>query len=615
MILEESILDELTGKKFASDALVFRFKNLAGKFYPIETQPNIEFMHKFKEAARFYRFPLTYDFNEYFIRFEDASHFLLYDTPFTTNYLAYFKETGTKRFPGEAHRSLMDFYSKWVTLKSVSDKKFFAGSMINIITKNLAPEYFLSRIIYGIILIYDQYFFDPIHAREVLKDAEESMEQGQIDPVLKNDYKYLIKLYTGFSYLAQRDPANAFQIFSDAAILKANGITAKFYLLLSSIQKNENDNSPILIKDIFLYDVERLNYAIDSNNLPMFQYFLKFPVCANLFKSDDFTPLLRVIEELIETNKKYDEVSVESLKNKLVFLSQLKLNSFFNEEIISSILFLESIVQKYTGNSTTLFNAVLPKLSNKIISVANEIRNNIAAYYNSEIAAKLSGVEQKVEMHQNKIEILKKEFDELKLQTKVKLEKSILIIETNAAAFIAQAEAQINSLSGNTKLNPLLSFKTSMVYNVIASILVFLVGGIAGYTNIEYAVGSEFKDLMSGVILQGLKWTIITFLLGSLISVLKAGFVLLDKSNYKHKHIQQISAIKNDKDRQLIALRENSKNRDKLLQDALKESIDHENKKISKLQKDMEDIKKTLFEEADIKISEEVKRLQPLFSI
>jgi hypothetical protein len=118
---------------------------------------------------------------------------------------------------------------------------------------------------------------------------------------------------------------------------------------------------------------------------------------------------------------------------------------------------------------------------------------------------------------------------------------------------------------------------------------------------------------MSGVILQGLKWTIITFLIGSLISILKAGFVYMDKSNYKHNHIQRISAIKNDKDGQLIALRERGKNRDKLLQDSLKESIEIENNKISKLKNDMEQIKKTLSEEADIKIAEEVKRLEPLF--
>ena len=96
MILEESILDEVTGEKFASDALMFRFKNLAGKFYKLETQPNIEFIHKFKEAARFYKFPISHEFNEYFIRFEDASHFLLYDTPFTNNYAEYFKENGSK---------------------------------------------------------------------------------------------------------------------------------------------------------------------------------------------------------------------------------------------------------------------------------------------------------------------------------------------------------------------------------------------------------------------------------------------------------------------------------------------------------------------------------------
>ncbi|QQS35430.1 MAG: hypothetical protein IPM56_14430 [Ignavibacteriales bacterium] len=612
MINDNSILDELTGEKFASDALTTRFKNLAGKFCTQDVQSGIEFIHKFKETTRFYRFPLPPQLSEYFIRYEEAPLFFLYETPLTAGYEDFFRNRSDKKYPSEAHRSLMEFYSKWVTLKSISDKKFFANSMINVITKNITPDYFLSRIIHSIVLIYDQFFHDPFSARDVLKETDETIQKTSLDSNVLNEFRYFIKLLNGFSYLSQRDPINAYLSFSEALQQKPNGISAIFYQALASVHKNDHETAAELLKKVFQFDVDRLNYSAQLNNLQMFQYFVKFPVSANIFRQEDFAAMYRSIEEIIENNRKRDEVSLDALRNRLLFLAQQKLNEFYNEDIISTVIFLESVVQKYQGNNTTLFNAVTPKLNERIALAALALKKNISDKFMSEVNEKLSEFENKKNEHIQNIEKLKKEFEEIKLQSKQKLDRTISTIESNAAAFIAQSEEELTALNNNSKLNPINSFKTSMVYTIIATALVFLVGGIAGYTNTEYSSGSGFNDLMSGVIFQGIKWSVITFLLGTLISMAMAGFAFIDKSNYKHRLVQRINAIKSDKERQLTSAREKSKYRDKLLQDSLKDSIDHENKSIAKLKKDIEELSQKLTADAQLKISEEVKRIEPL---
>lgn len=614
MIKEESILDEVTGEKFAAYAFRSRFKSLEGKFYAINHQVSNEFILKLKETTRFYRFPLPADLSELFIRFEESPLFFLYETPLIKNYENYLRRNNDKKLHGETHQVLIEYYVKWATLKSLNDKKFYANSALNIVTKNTGSENFLSRIIYGTILIFDQSFYNPELAREVLKRTEESVEQSGLELDVKFEFIYLLKIYTAFSYLAQKDAPNAFQIFTDAVQLKPAGITAQFYLALCSAQSNNMDECSNYIRNIFSFDVERLKFAIDSNSPPMFQYFLKYPVFSNLFAYDDFVMFVHVIEEIIDQHIKSDEFSIESLRKKLVFLSQLKINKFYNEEIIRSIHFLEAVIQKYAGNSLTLFNSILPKLHDRIRVIAHEIKDNISSVYSLEIQEKLSEFEQNVEVHKSNIEVIKKKFDDLRALSKQKLEDSISLIENNSAAYISQAEAEMMTLNNNAKLNPLMSFKNSMVYNIIASILVFLVAGIAGYSNTEYTQSSEINDLISGVIFQGVKWTLITFLLGSLISMAMAGFVFIDKSNHKHKLIQHISAIKNDKERQLNGLKERSLKSENLLQKDLKESLENENNMIDKYSHDLEELKQTLMAAANDKIAQEVKPLEPILN-
>ena len=615
MTKDESILDEITGEKFASEALITRFKNLAGKFGVTDQNTNTEFIHKFKDTTRFYRFDLPQEFNEYFIRFDELPMYLLFESPLINSYDVYFRNKSEKKYPNETYRSMMEFYSKWVTLKSISDRKFFANSIINIVSKNIIPEFFLSRIIHGIVLTYDQFFFDPFQARELFKEADQAMEQSALDSNSKNEFRYLIKLCTGFSYLAQKDPLPAFQSFSEALLIKPSGITALYYLTYTHLLKNDIDAAADNFKKIFLYDSSRIKIAVDANDLTMFHYFIKYPVSGNIFRQDDFSVLYRTIEEIIEENRKRDSISIDSLRNRLLYLAKVKFNKYYDENIISNIVFLESVVQKFHGLNTAVFNTSLQKLSEKMLSVVMQIRTNVTVKFKEEIDLKLNEFILKIETHQNNINKMRQEFEEVKLQSKQKLDKLISTVETNAAAFIAQAEEEMSVLNNNTKLNPVNSFKTSMVYNVIATVLVFLVGGIAGYSNTEYSVGSEFNDLMSGVIFQGLKWSVITFLLGSLISLAMAGFAFIDRSNHKHRLIQRISAIKNDKERQLTALKEKSKNRDKMIQDSLKENIEYENKSISKLKSDIEILSKKLTEETNQKIAEELSSLEPLLQL
>lgn len=126
------------------------------------------------------------------------------------------------------------------------------------------------------------------------------------------------------------------------------------------------------------------------------------------------------------------------------------------------------------------------------------------------------------------------------------MKKSIDALELNISDEIAVCDEKIKMLSDENNSKTHKIFMQTMGYNTILTIIVTVMGGCAGYSKSHIRDISELKELLSTSLLTGLKWGIMTFLAGLLISALVTGFSLLERSNERQKLLRRISRLKNE---------------------------------------------------------------------
>lgn len=108
-----------------------------------------------------------------------------------------------------------------------------------------------------------------------------------------------------------------------------------------------------------------------------------------------------------------------------------------------------------------------------------------------------------IEESEKLTEQYKHEVDEIKSSLQ-KLATSVQQIEEYVKDELWQVEERKKNLIYQSKFDPAVSFRNSMSYNVFVSIIVFIIGGIAGYFNSSDYFENDFYLMLGRIILTGL---------------------------------------------------------------------------------------------------------------
>lgn len=123
------------------------------------------------------------------------------------------------------------------------------------------------------------------------------------------------------------------------------------------------------------------------------------------------------------------------------------------------------------NNINNKFHDVLDEIQSKIKEALYRNYNNVMELYkNHWWKWKLS-------------EQYKHEVDEIKSSLQKKLASSIQQIEEYVKDELWQVEERKKNIAYQSSFDPAVSFRNSMSYNVVVSIIVFIIGGMAGYFN------------------------------------------------------------------------------------------------------------------------------------
>lgn len=594
---------------------IYKLNRLRRTYFKSSLNIEKTYIDLLKESSKFYYFQPPPKFNEFFLNEKEQPIFWILETPLAAACEEFLKISRKSKNIEASDNSIKQYFHKWIVAKNEQHKKMFASMAINLLKNSADSITFLDRIYCALLFIYDRHFRKPNDAIDQLKIIDEELNSLPITSKVKEELFYFTMLYRGFVYYTSGDFDEASKSFSDAINQNPNGITAKFFLASCYAQLNESQQSELLVKEIYNYDISRLNYAIDTNNPSLLSYFFKTSLFPNIFSYRSFECLSDFIEtEIILPLIKKTE-TIPDIGQKFDKFLDLELEEYYDDEIKNSIHFISKTYSEKNIDNNPFITAVSKSIVKKYESTLQKLKELIKDKIVSEFKQELTFFDNKIAEIHNIIEQLNKEIIDFKEEIKKKHNMSASLIEDYIKQRVSEVEDMLNNIHLVDSLNPQKSFKTSMTYNFIISIVVFAIGCIAGYSNYNEELGDEFYLMLGKLILTGVKWSALTFLIGILFSAASAGLVVIDRSNEKQKLSKLITDYKKERELRLEMLKKETAEKEKSITENFNERIESNKKKIEELKTQREKTENSLNEKAELKYKPVHEKIDAVYPV
>ena len=594
-LIPENMIEAANGK----------FRNLAREFFQFEAKSSIEYLTSIKESIKFFQLDVPPQLNEVFIRFEEAPLFWIYDSPIVQYLEDILKIYFGKSNDYDYYKTIKECYTKWNVIKSENERRYFANSALNYIDKSSSKHNFFYLILKGVLFTFDKALASPATAVILFNKSLEVLNSTKVNETYRDELHYLIKVFTGFAYLKQKENETARISFSSALNAKPNGITAKFYLALAEVQQSEIALAADHIKELCEYDFKRIEYSISKNNPGMFRYFVNNSVIYNIFYQREFAIIYDEIESNLHTVFNPDASIIVKLKTSLTKLDDLDVKDYYSDETKKNFVFIQKLIDHYFESKNILVISSYRLLNEKFNAAVKSIYEAMKLKYSAEINEQLGVLDDQIEDKKLAITVLTNDFDSLKAKQKDKLSSVLREIETKVEEYILQIESKINSIPLETKHDPVYSFRNMMTYNIVVSTLLFFIGGCSGYSTQYFRGGMEFKEVLGQLVLAGFKWGLGAFLVGFLLALIVAISTFVSRSTYKQKLLQKINWLKNQKELEISGTKKEFETKEKLLKENFDERIEDLKAAIAELVKERTELASEIKLEVEEKLKEE----------
>jgi len=550
--------EDLTGnyyteEKVLANQIATKLLSFGKKYIQSDYNENYDYIQKLKENAQFNSIPLPPDIAERFIFYENAPNYLIFDSPLISYLHKTFKVNHTMLGGNNPQLQLKEFYIKWLKQKKGTDTKYFANSMLHYLEKTKNNGFNL--LIHAMLLSYDEGLFDPAKSIELINRASDLIFNKHIDNEYLNELKYFLKTIEGFFYLKGSNIDQSNKMFYEALDLKHTGITAKFHLALTEI---ELENLPLgisLVDEIYNTDIARLNFAIQNNSFSIYEFFLNHSITKYFFLEPKYFPVLHFFEDKLELFKSHNKASFNAVKSSLFNLQEIKVANYFTERIQANLKFIEIYVKKYTGNESLLLSDSSQEVVKKFDEIIEIISEQIKQKYSEGLNERLKIFDNKIEEIKTEKTHLENELESYHRRMNEKLKMRIVDFESQMDATINALENQVNNIDERNDLDPTVVFKNAFTYTSMLSVLVLLLAGFASYTNSEFKEMANFSNVVKTVIVEGAQWSLITFLVGTIISIFTTISTILHKSSYKQNMVRKVKNYIDEKEKGKIELR------------------------------------------------------------
>jgi hypothetical protein len=595
---------------FESSAIKFnKFRHTYFKNFINKNESYLDFL---KMGSRHFSFQFPENIDELFLKKENAPLFWLLESALLTTCERSFVESLNGNQQADRIEIKKNF-TKWVIAAEPSQKKMFAALTLKEIKSASASVTLIDLIYQSLILIFEESIRNPYKALEELVRAQLFVDDTSLPAEIKKELTYLIQLYKSFALLTIGNNEEAASELSYAMDSKDGCITAKFYFAYLSVAQKREDFSKALIKEILRFDIDRIIYAIDCSSIVALNFFLNNPVFPSIFYYYEFAPFTEYIQkELIEDELDRKRI-IPSILQRLNQLSKYEFDRYYADETRRTIKYLYDLYEQHAHNQSVFLSLTANYVNEKFHFVLDDIQSKIKEKLYENYNRVMELYQKSIEESENLSNQFKHEVDDIKSSLQKKLATQIQQIEEYVKGELWEVEERKKNLPFQSSFDPAVSFRNSMSYNVVVSIIVFIIGGIAGYFNNSNYFESDFYLMLGRVILTGVKWSSLTFVIGFFISALISGLVLFDRSNEKQKLEKRTVELQKQKEMSIDMLKKEAEQKQKALSEGYIERIESHKKKIEDTKREKERQEPLLIAEAEELLAPFKEKLNPLY--
>ncbi len=590
-----------------------RFRQIARDFFKNYVRFNYDYLDFIKAVTRYYSIELPRGINEYLITIETAPYFWITDIPLITKTEEFFNKLYRAGGGPANYEELKKYYTRWITQKNSRDKQFYTLSALNLLEKDQIKSHFYKKLLHANILMFNANVLAFDKALKLLDDADKILETSKLSEKYKTELQYLVRLYIGFAHFRGEDFAQAQTKFEDALFIKSSGISAIFYNAVSNAKMQNYDTALSLLSHVVDYDKERFRYALQVRSLPLIEFFLRNAAVYHIFNEASFVSMVPDIEEMLAFAFSYDTGILRQVLINLGRFEELKIKQFYDDFINKHVEFLKRVSGHYKDNTNALTSLIAQYTVEEYNSVLNRIVDNARRVFKEEIEQKTEIYDYQIKENKKKIKALKEDADNYTEKIEEKMQKTLEELDKELEMVTKKIEYKIEHVEDNSKYNPTMSFKNSMIYNGIVSMIVFLVTGFSGgfLNNVENY--DNFSLVITSFLVAGLKWGGLSYLFGILLSLFSAGSTIVEKTSYKQRLMRQLSYVKNMGEKRREAIRHEFETEIKKHRKKIEQKIESLEEDIAYLQEQKVEDQSALNEDLETRVAEIEKILKPLY--
>lgn len=604
--------EDLTGNYYTEDRVLAnqvasKLLSFGKRYINSDVDESSNYTQKIKENVLFNSITLPVEISERFVFYEEAPNILMLDSPLISYLHKIFKVNHTVLSGENPQLQLKEYYLKWLKRKKGVDTKYFAKSMLHYLEKTKNNGFNL--LINAILFSYDEEMYNHNKSIELMHNASDIIFNRQISNEFYDELKYFLKTIEGFLYLKGSNIDQSNKLFYEALDLKHNGLTAKFHLALTEIQLENQSLGVELVEEIYKADISRLNYAIQNNSFSLYEFLLNHSITKYFFLEPKFFPILNFFEDKIELFRSHNQAALEWVKIALANIRSIKVDSYFNERAKANLDFIEQYVKKYTGSESLLLSDSSQEVVRKFDEIISSVRDEITNKHYEGLLERLSLFDQKIEETKLEKQTTENDVESYKRKMNEKLKMRINDYESQMTAKINALENQVNNIESKNDLDPIVTFKNSFTYTAMFSLFVLLLSGFASYSGSDFSQMASFSNVIRIVLVEGAQWALITFLIGTIISIFTTISTVVQKSSYKQGMVHKVSSYIDQKEKVKEELRKETDFQIKQFELKTKHRIELFENEINDLNFKRKKEQDQLKEEADNKIKAELQKL------
>lgn len=553
----------------------FRKLKKIGKEY-FQFIPNAKF-DPIKESQNFHKlfhFKLDEELSEVYLSPKNISLYLL------DYYKVYAKEDPEKF---KSMNNIRETVLRWIYSKSLQEKESAVFYLTKLAKVNRFDDFDLLLILSHLIAERRGEIYDEI----IEKKFTECQRFDSNDAF----FSYFHSILKGFYAIVRGEWEEALFEFDNLENSSVKKINAYFYKTIALLRMDQVDQAEEAVSNVVQFDTKRMEIAVNSWSKNAFKFFQENSFVQHFFDFEECIKISKYFDTLIEETK-YIKKMHNNSSSILQVLIENKWKEFKNEDITQKLKLTGELLDKIKDSNSYLQVSSLKSIKSNLLEITRSIKENVNAKFESIISEKLQVYDERIEYMKNTYKEVEKERKEFAEKETIRLNKVLHEFETQMKLTLDNLENQLEKLEQNASSDSIKSFRNSMLYNTVFSLFVLLTGGFAEYSNSYLSDIASVSGMISIILVGGIKWGAISFILGFFLSGFMLVNSLFDRFSRKNSLIKRISSVNVEKENGVNELKKKSEEKKKL----------HEKKcesRLKQIQNDLDTVRKNREEERE----------------